>query len=337
MIELSKNKNPYFPTEEMYNFLSKKVKYISNYPSANLKNCENLFSRILNIPGDNIKIVNGTMEGMDVLLKALNKSSIGIFNPTFWGIKYVVEKNGYTIIEEKMDNYFKYDIDALRSLADKVDVLYLCNPNNPTLAYISKDELLSIVQSVPTCHFIIDETILSFDVSFNNKTVYNLVTNVNNLSVLISLSKILSLPGLRIGLALTNNDIAKIVSENQIVYSTNILAEKFLEKYYIVFDKLDLIRNKIKKNFDFLEEQLVVNNKINKVISNNGSFILVGFSNHIDTIALQQYLKTKDILVSSMKLAYPNFFGNYIRVSAGKHSDFEKLIIEINNYLKEND
>lgn len=333
MIDLSKNKNPFYPSKQIYNILKLSVKNLSKYPSPHLEKCEKSISKMLKIKCENCCIVSGTMEGIHLIVKCLSKKMIGTFTPTFWGISYIAEKNGYNLYEKKINNELMYNELDLIELASKSDIVYLCNPNNPTLSYLEKNKLLKIIKEYPNCHFIIDETVLEFDKNFSKKTLYKQVSKFQNLSILFSLSKILSLPGLRIGLLITNRNMKEKIKKEKIVYSVNVVAETLLDNLKNIKFNFDKNRKKIKENFIFFKNKLQ-KDKIRSIIIRDGSFILIDFNDTIDTIQLQKYLENEGIIVSCMKTTYPNFNGNWIRVSAGKKKELKKLAKKINNYLK---
>lgn len=331
MIDLSKNGNPFLPNKKVFSILNSIVPNVSKYPTSNSENIEKIIANWLRIKPENCCISNGTMEGMDVLLKCLNKKTIGLFDPTFWGITYNSDKNNYRIYKTELNSDY-YISEQLADLATNADVVYICNPNNPTLADISKKDLLNIIKQYPNCHFIIDETVLQFDEKFGAKTLYKDVNKFSNLTVLLSVSKILSLPGLRIGLVITNSQMKEKIKQEKLLYSVNVFSEGLLENIKNLNLDLDSNRKKIKSNFMYFKQELM-KEKMKNIIIKNGSFILVEFMDDIDTIELDKYLKEKNIFVSCMKLSYPTFNGNWIRISAGTKSNMKKLADEINKFI----
>ena len=88
MIDLSKNTNPYYPKNKMIKFLKKNIEkallYLSPTP---ILEKENYFNRF-NVKNNNIMLTSGSMNGLNIILKSLNKTKAGYFNPTFWGFDY---------------------------------------------------------------------------------------------------------------------------------------------------------------------------------------------------------------------------------------------------------
>ena len=155
MIDLSKNQNPYYPTKKIYRKLKKEVKSIKFYAEDYVKiSLPKTFGN-RRITERNFLITNGTMEAMDLILFAKKKKKIGFMQPTFWGIKTAANRNSYEIIEEHFEENMEYNAMKIDELAKKVDLVYLCNDNNPTLSYLDNKELYKLIKDNKNCSFII--------------------------------------------------------------------------------------------------------------------------------------------------------------------------------------
>lgn len=331
LIDLSKNKNPYYPTRTMLSYLKKNIKYISKYPEQ-YTNVEG-FGFFKSVNNEHINVVNGTLEGMDLLLKCLQKDTIGVFKPTFWGITYVAERNKYNIAYKDLKENLDYDLKDINQLAKKVDVIYICNSNNPTLAYIEKKDLVNIINKNKHCHFIIDETVLAFDENYNAKTLIEYVKKCNNLSVLVSCSKIFGISGLRTGIVVTNEELHEKLLKNSLIYSNNTLAQIFMKKFHKELFNLCYSRKKVKRNFDYFISNLNMK-MVKRFRNNNGSFVLIDFEDSLDSEEIGKFLKQHGVIVAIMRENYPEMNGNWIRVSAGKTYQLKKLNKLLNKYYK---
>ncbi|MDP2718614.1 MAG: histidinol-phosphate transaminase, partial [Dehalococcoidia bacterium] len=77
--------------------------------------------------------------------------------------------------------------------------LFLCNPNNPTGTYISKREIVNLVDNLPGCLIILDEAYKAFtDSAWPSEDLIR----YGNVVVLRSMTKDYGLAGLRLGYAL---------------------------------------------------------------------------------------------------------------------------------------
>ena len=90
------------------------------------------------------------------------------------------------------------------SIDKKTKLVYICNPNNPTLDTINREKLLNIIRKNQNWHFVIDETELVFNADYSERTLINETINNINLSVITSVSKFFGVPGLWCGCIITN-------------------------------------------------------------------------------------------------------------------------------------
>lgn len=331
-IILCNNLNPYLPNKKMRLKLASNVKLLKTYPTATSNKVNRVISDKLSVPIETTIVTNGSTEAFDYLLRIPDIKKVGIFTPTFWGYESACKRNNCEIIKIPLKDNRYYEYDKIDELSKNVDMIFICNPNNPTLDTLNREKLLNIIRKNQNCHFVIDETELVFNADYSERTLINETINNINLSVITSVSKFFGVPGLRCGFIITNEVNAKEINKIRILFSINIFSELFIINYFNRFNDIRLI-NKIQKNFTYLISNL--NSKyIKEIINVNTGFILIRFEDSIDVNDLTEYLQTNGIIIRNIKKSYPNFLGECIRVSAGKRNEFSKLIKYINLYMK---
>ncbi len=331
--DLSKNKNPYLPTRRDIKKMKKNAKLITVYPQKKIEIYEEKLSKELGVKKNQLILTPGTMEAMNVILNKYKFSTSLIIKPTFWGIEYASSLNKVKIIEVKTDDIFSYNINDLKKLISKADVVYLCNPNNPTTAYIEKSILEKLIRDNPNKYFLIDETMLKFDSDYENKSLKKLVNKYKNLFIIISFSKIYGVAGLRIGAILTNCKNYDILTKNRGVYLLNSLTGYYLENQNFNDNKLNIYRKKIKNNFRYLEQKIKYN-YIKSIKNVDCGFILLEMKNEMQARKLHQYLYSKKMIVKLMSDVYGENMKNYIRISSFKFHQALKLVYYINKFQK---
>lgn len=331
-IILCNNLNPFLPTRKMIFKLALKMKLLRNYPSATSNKINKVVSDQLNIPIKSVIITNGSTEAFDYILRALEVKKVGIFSPTFWGYESACKRNNCEVVKVPLKERLYYEYDKISKLSAEVEMIILCNPNNPTLDMLDREKILSIIKKNAKCHFVIDETELVFNADYSDRTLINETLTNSNLTVITSASKFFGVPGLRCGFMVTNLSISKKINKIRIPFSINIFSELFMTNYFNRFNDLKLIK-KIQRNFRYLISNLT-SKYIIEIINVNTGFILIKFDKIIDVNELTYYLETKKIIVRNMKKSYPNFVGEWIRISAGKKQDYRKLIKYINKFIK---
>ncbi len=332
-LDLSKNKNPYLPTKKSLKKLKQKIDLITFYPSKRIETYEQKLSEDLKVKKNQIILTAGTMEAMNLIIDRYKFKTAGILNPTFWGINYISLLNDVKVIKINMKDIFSYNIKEIETLIYKSDVIYLCNPNNPTTAYLEKNKLESIIKKNKEKFFIIDETMLKFDSCYKKKSLKNLINKYKNLFVIFSFSKIYGVPGLRLGIILTHIENYKILTKKRGIYLLNSLTGYYIENNNFNDDKLNNCRKKIKNNFIYLEKKLK-KTYIRSIKNTNMGFILIEIRNSMLAEKLQKYLLKNNIIVKLIGDSYGNDMKNFIRISALTYIETIKLIYYMNKFEK---
>lgn len=332
-LDLSKNKNPYLPTKKSLKKLKKNIELISVYPCKKIETYEQKLAEDLKVKKNQIILTTGTMEAMNLIIDKYKFKIAGVLNPTFWGFDYISLLNNIKVIKINMEDIFSYNLEEIETLIYKSDVIYLCNPNNPTTAYLEKNKLEDIIKWNKKKFFIIDETMLKFDLYYREKSLINLINKYKNLFVIFSFSKIYGVSGLRLGIILTHTENYRILTKKRGIYLLNSLTGYYIENNDFSDDKLNECRKKIKNNFIFLGKKLK-KTYIKSIKDTNMGFALIEIENSVLAKKLQKYLLQNDIIVKLVGEAYGNDMKNFIRISASTFIDTIKLIHYINKFEK---
>ena len=77
------------------------------------------------------------------------------------------------------------------------DLVFICNPNNPTGSVLTAATVASLLADNPRAVFVLDEAFIEFTTSID--TLLPLLAHFDNLLILRSLTKAYAIPGLRLG------------------------------------------------------------------------------------------------------------------------------------------
>src|SRR5262249_53346689 len=105
------------------------------------------------------------------------------------------------------------------------DLVWLCNPNNPTGLLWPGSRLAEWVGAFPHTLFAVDEAFLPFHRDEAEHTLVPLLNRLPNLVVLRSLTKVYAVPGLRLGYAVTSADRAARLRAHLPPWSVNAVAQ----------------------------------------------------------------------------------------------------------------
>jgi histidinol-phosphate aminotransferase len=85
------------------------------------------------------------------------------------------------------------------------DLVWVCNPNNPTGELVEPEEIAALARSLPDAAVVVDEAYFEY----SGKTVAPLVDGTPNLVALRTLSKAFGLAALRVGYAIASPEVAR--------------------------------------------------------------------------------------------------------------------------------
>ncbi len=87
----------------------------------------------------------------------------------------------------------------------EADLVWVCNPNNPTGELVEPDEIAALARSMPNATVVVDEAYYEY----GGKTVTPLIAEAPNIVVLRTLSKAFGLAALRVGYAVASPEVAR--------------------------------------------------------------------------------------------------------------------------------
>ena len=100
---------------------------------------------------------------------------------------------------------------AVVDAADEADLVWACNPNNPTGSWVEPEELVSLARERPDTILVVDEAY----VEFGARSCAPWVDELENLVVVRTMSKGFGLASLRVGYALAHPETAAVLTERR--------------------------------------------------------------------------------------------------------------------------
>lgn len=204
------NVNPLGLSGQVKKDLAAHLDVISSYPDRNYTDLKKAIAFYTGSSAEHIVVGNGSTELISLLISQRAPKKALLLGPTY--SEYARELNlvggtlEYYNLKEEQD--FKLDIsDLTDALKSDIDLLIICNPNNPTSSAISTSdirELLSVCRSLGI-FVMIDETYIEFAPEGAALSAVPLVPEFDNFMVIRGVSKFFASPGLRFGYGLTSN------------------------------------------------------------------------------------------------------------------------------------
>jgi threonine-phosphate decarboxylase len=197
--DMSANVNPLGPMPELVDHLRENMSAIASLPEVDAGGILEAFSRVYGIDPRHTMAGNGTTELIYLIPRALGVKKTLVVGPTYSDYRDACAMNQVTcdhLICWQPD-HFVPDMQAIRDAAATADLVFFCNPNNPTGALVGRSEMDALCRSLPDTVFVIDESYLPFAPLPSAVTM--ITSDLPNVMVLNSMSKAFRIPGLRIG------------------------------------------------------------------------------------------------------------------------------------------
>ena len=276
----SANVNPLGISPLLRDTLAKHVDAITSYPDREYTQLRKSICAYTGANFENIIVGNGSTELISLFIQTTHPKKALILGPTYSEYEREISlEGGHTLYYPlKEENDFQMDVeDFCSQLNDSLDLLVLCNPNNPTSTAVSRKDMRKILDCALQhgISVMVDETYEEFTPEGSKISSIPLTNNYNNLIVLRGISKFFAAPGLRLGYAVTGNpDLLKYINTKKNPWTINSLAEiagciMFSDKDYINKTKA-LITGERQRMYDTLSSWKTV-----KVYPSCTNFLLV--------------------------------------------------------------
>ncbi|WP_053956633.1 threonine-phosphate decarboxylase CobD [Inediibacterium massiliense] len=331
IIDFSANINPLGIPKDFKECMILNIDTIQKYPDPKYKDLIKDISEYHKINSNWIVVGNGATEVIFSMIREIKPKNSLILAPTFLEYERALKKARsnveYYLLKE--ENNFQIDDDFFNILHDSIDLLILCNPNNPTSQLIAKskmEKILNICKS-RNIHVMIDEAFMEFVENGEKESVISLLKDYDHLYIIKALTKFYALPGLRIGYGLSSNiKILEEIKNNQEPWSINSYAAMagmvLKDEYYIQKSKEWIIKERKK----LYEELLKIKNL--KVYPPSSNYILFKYMESNKN--LKEALLKRKILIRSCD-NYKNLDDSFYRIAIKDEESNLKLL----NALKE--
>lgn len=235
------NENPNGLPQEFVNSVLKELtpEYLSMYPEP--ERFISKYAEFIGVDKDYVYCTNGSDHGIRVLLEVFGEpgKEVVTVSPTFeiyWvccsliGLKHkpVQYNTDFTISVENI----------LDAMTDETRIVVLLNPNSPIGNLYSDEEVQRVIDKSKQIGAIVilDEAYHYF----YDKTFLHFVFENDNVVLLRTFSKLMSIAGLRVGMLIGHKDLIHYVRNSRLAYEMNsiglLFAERILEHPRMIED-----------------------------------------------------------------------------------------------------
>jgi len=222
-VRLSANENPYGPSPAAMRAMTDALHDAPRYPD---EAAEALCADIATFHGvtcDEVLLGDGSSDILRVVATAYGGpgKKLVMADPTFEAIGHYAQRDGTTIVKLPLTASYAHDLDKMRD----ADIVYICNPNNPTATLTPKDKVRAFLAAVPESTIVlVDEAYHHYVSSPDYESVIPLVMKQPNLIVARTFSKIYAMAGVRAGYAIAKKAVINRLSAAQQWDAMNVVA-----------------------------------------------------------------------------------------------------------------
>lgn len=237
--------------EGLFCHLANELDNVVNYPEPTPQSLEIELAMLLGLKPEEVMVTNGATEAIYLIAQTFRHGKSAVLQPTF--AEYA---DACRIHEHEISNIFFTSLAEFDRQTYESNLIWICNPNNPTGTVIEKEDLVDFIEKKQDAIFVIDASYAPF-------TKKPLITpkeaaNMPNVLMLHSMTKEFAIPGLRLGYVTGNETLLHQIRLQRMPWSVNqvaIDAGHYLlmhkDEYEIDLDSLieecERMANKLKK------------------------------------------------------------------------------------------
>lgn len=274
-IRLDQNENPDGVPEWLFDEVMKKVtpEYLSLYPEEIV--FREKLTKLLGLLEGQLTLTDGSVVAMSYVIKVFGEphKKLICISPTFGMYKvYADMQQMDTVFLQYEDDYTVNINKVLDAIDDGTSLISLVNPSMPIGNVYTDEEIEAVVRKAAKhdAFVIIDEAYHYF----YEKDSLNLINQYDNIVILRTFSKMLSIPGLRLGMVISNKQNIKYVNNLKPHYTINNVAIAFGEGIVDNFDRvLPELTDKFKAGKEYLRNELETNKY--SYIPSQGCFVCI--------------------------------------------------------------
>jgi histidinol-phosphate aminotransferase len=305
---------------------------LNRYPDCQPSSLIKPYAAYARVYDTQLLVSRGADEGIELLIRAFctpGKDRILICPPTYGMYAISAQTCNVGVDIAPLNADFTLDLEAIKAFKDKVNVVFICSPNNPTGTSVAPEQIKQVLTHfADSALVVVDEAYIEFDLksSFARR-----IADYPNLVILRTLSKAFALAGIRCGFTLANQAIIHTLLKVIAPYPmpepvAQIAAQAISSKgVSIMAEQVNIIgleKTKLKQALKtFSEIELVGDDKAN--------FILFRCA---QKQALMDFLVSNKMFIRDQSKQYS--LANCLRITVGSAQQNAQLLALINQFYQ---
>ena len=320
-------RNMYFPNPAILSELKNNLtNLVQNYGSRQEVLDEKLAYFLL-CSSERVHLLNGVSQMYPILKTLYADKRALIPSPTFGEYSRLEKSTSYS-------DQVGIDPREIEERAESCELVVFVNPNNPTGTLLESEWIHQFATRHPGKIVLVDESFIDFA---DGPSMFELLekTPLSNVIVIKSLSKVLGVPGLRLGFSYSHDPLFnQKVREALPIWNSNSLAEYFLEVLLKHRQSLAESFRKTKNDREEFAEYLAKEPFVRRVHESAANFLLVELAGSVKARELASWLlSTRGVYVKDVSDRFADQ-KSYLRLAVRLPEENNRLVEYLKLYLE---
>ncbi|HLP97197.1 MAG TPA: histidinol-phosphate transaminase [Sideroxyarcus sp.] len=230
IVKLASNENPLGASPAAVAAMQNAIKTIALYPDGNGFDLKDALVKRYGVAHANVTLGNGSNDLLELVARAfLQPGDKVVYSAHAFAVyALATQAVGATGISVPAAKGFGHDLPAMLKAAkdNKVKMVFIANPNNPTGTFLSADELLAFMRGLPSeILVVLDEAYNEYLPEDKRYDSVSWLKEFPNLIISRTFSKAYGLAGLRVGYALAHEQVTDMVNRVRQPFNVNSVAQ----------------------------------------------------------------------------------------------------------------
>jgi len=329
IVKLASNENPIGLSHKVKTAIEKEYVDGCRYPDANGHYLKSALSEKLGVLPTQITLGNGSNDVLEMIAKIYVQPHHEVIfaQHAFCVYPIVAQSLGAKLVEVPAKNWGN-DLDRMLSaITDKTRMIFIANPNNPTGTWLGEQPLKEFIVKVPKNVIVVmDEAYTEYVTDDSIPNTIEWLGDYPNLVVTRTFSKAYGLASLRLGYAVTSEEICGLLNRVRQPFNVNSFA---LAAGMAVLDDHSYLDKAIEVNQNGMQQLIESCVQLGlEYIPSAGNFLTIDMRQN----AMPIYEKLLHLGVIVRPVANYSM-PNHLRVSIGLEQENQKYIDSINQVL----
>lgn len=333
--KLASNENLAGCPAEIKKVLTQAIETVHFYPDPQCTELKQAFSDFYNMDTNYLSFGNGSNEVIDLLIRIycnpLEGEKVLTSEGAFIAYKVCAQAARVEVKECPLNKNLGFNIEAIKQAItndNKIKILFIPNPNNPTGTYIGKKDLLSLVLFCQGKNIllVIDEAYNEFVTAKDFPKTLDWLKTYNHVAVIRTLSKAYALAGLRLGVLIASPEIIGYFNKVRNPFNVNSLVQVGARFAIKNTDYLKQVYINNKQGLDFFYQSfgsMGVN-----YTKSQANFVLFDCKSNAEKFCVN--LLTKGLVLRPL---LPYGFETQVRMTVGSMEQNQKAVKILQDYF----